>query len=340
MRRLLFALLAALLAGVLGCDFTPTFNVPLPDFEPALTINGTLVADSTVEVRVTVATDPYGPDRYDDLFPVPDGAVVTLLQGGAVPKRLSLRSETCRRSLGWPEYESYECGAFVADAVVEAGATVTVRASAPGFPDAEATVAVPRHVPASVVIGPSVERPLPNDGKRLDTDLTVSFRDPPGPQRYGLLVVGEPYTNTYVVTTCDDDRTWTSCRDSTVEQRIDPATVGYTTSDPVLLAGARTVPSTGTRFISFTDETFDGQARTFALRAQQFWYPSYSTDEPEPPVGVWLVAADPTTFGAYQIAWFSGGEGNPFAEPVDLPSNVVGGYGLLGAVAITEARAE
>ena len=335
MRRPVLALLAAL---AVGCDFSPTLDVPLPDFAPALTITGTLVADSTAEVRVTVAADPYAPDPYESAFPVPDGAVVTLSRDGAAPVPLALRSETCRRSLAWTQYEPYECGAFAAGAVIEPGATYTVRASAPGFPAAEATVTVPRRVPASVAVGASTERALPGDGTRLDTDVTLTLRDPAGPQRYGLLVIREPYSYEDRITLCDDDAS--SCRDTTLVERVDPAAVGYTTTDPVLLAGARTVPATGTRFITFTDEVFDGRDRSFRLRAQQIWYPSYNGGPPEPPVGVWLVAADPTTFGAYQIAWFSGGEGNPFAEPADLPSNVTGGYGLLGAVAITEARAE
>ncbi|MEM0963159.1 MAG: DUF4249 domain-containing protein [Bacteroidota bacterium] len=340
MRRLTLALLAVA-AGTLGaCDFTPTLDIPLPDFEPALTINGTLVADSAATVRVTMADDPYAPAGvYEPRFEVPSGTVVELLREESPVAVFRLDSKTCE---GYNPYSSarqtYECGSFVSDVVIEAGATYTVRASAPGLPDAEATVTVPRRVPVTVYIGESAESPLANEGKRLDTNVSLTIDDLGGQQQYGLLVVREPFTTEYTVQVCDDNRS--PCRDSVVVQRFEPATVGYTTTDPVLLAGARTVPSTGVGFISFTDETFNGDRRTFDVRAQQFWYPSYQTDEPDPPIGVWLVAADPTTFGAYQIAWFSGGEGNPFAEPVDLPSNVTGGYGILGAYAITKAIAE
>ena len=338
MRLLLPALLA-----LAACDFTPTLDVPLPEFGPALTINGVLAADSTVEVRVTTAADPYGRYRRD-AFDVPEGAAVMLLRDGAAVGPLRLASERCEdhSRLASPDAPppTYECGSFVSDVVVEAGRTYTVRASAPDFPDAEATVTVPARVPVTATAGPTAESPLPNDGRRFDTDLTATFRDPPGPgERYGLLVIGEPYSLQSGVTECSDDVcTFVPDSTETAYYVANPA-VGYTTTDPVLLAGARAVPSTGISFISFSDETFDGERRTLALRAQQFWYPSYTRDgPPRPPVAVWLVAADATTFGAYQIAWFSGGVDNPFAEPVDLPSNVVGGYGLLGAVTINEAR--
>ena len=49
MPRLPLAALAVSLA-LSGCDFTPTLDVAVPDFAPALTVNGVLAADSTVEV--------------------------------------------------------------------------------------------------------------------------------------------------------------------------------------------------------------------------------------------------------------------------------------------------
>ncbi len=341
MSRLPLAALAALLTSALaGCDFTPTLDVPLPEFAPALTINGVLAADSTVEVRITAAADPYGRYRDDGVFDVPEGAVVELLHDGAPAGPLRLASRACEDySFYTPdqEFPTYECGAFVSDVVVEAGATYTVRASAPGFPPAEATVAVPARVAATVAVGASVEQPIPN-GTRLDTDLTVTFQDPPGlGDRYALVVVSGPYSYVWEERGWCVDRTCTEVRDTSYTVFLDRIPLGYTTTDPVLLAGARAVPSSGINFITFTDESFDGAARSFPLRVQQYQYNGPNDRERAPLAGVWLAAVDDRTFGAYQITWFSGGEDNPFAEPADLPSNVVGGYGLLGAVTITEA---
>ena len=344
--RPFLAPLAALLAGALGgCDFSPTLDIPLPDFEPALTVNGVLAADSTVEVEVKAALDPYTRDALERAFRVPDGVSAELFRDGEPVGALRLDSETCQEN---PFYvipgdapATFECGSFVSDVVTEPGRTYTLRVSALGFPDAEATVTVPDRVPASAVGGPTVESPLPNDGKRFDTQISVRFRDPPGRrQRYGLVVVGGPYTYRFTERGLCVDPECTEVRDTTYTVYENRRPVGYTTTDPVLLAAARVVPSTGISFIAFDDEAFDGQSRALDVRAQQFWYPSYNRDEPNSPVGVWLITADAETYGAYQLAWFSGGEDNPFAEPADLPSNVVGGYGLLGAVTITEALIE
>ena len=188
---------------------------------------------------------------------------------------------------------------------------------------------VPARPVATATAGPSRL-----NGPRTDTDLTVTFRDPAGlGERYALMVVTGPHTYERPAR-CND----VPCPDSTVTRFSNRRTVGYTTTDPVLLAGARTVPSSGTDFVTFLDESFDGAERTFQLRAQQFDY--VDPDDVAPLAAVRVVSIDAGTFGAYQLVWFGGvsGDGeNPFAEPANLPSNVVGGYGLLGAVTITEA---
>ena len=216
---------------------------------------------------------------------------------------------------------------------MEAGATYTVRASAPGFPDAEATVTVPPRVPATA----ATTRP---DGPWIDADVRVTLRDPSGPgHRYALMVVSGPYSYPDR-SSCHRNPDYQHpgdgvCPDSTLPLiHRDRSPLSFTTSDPVLLAGARTVPSGDIRFLTFTDEVFDGTERAFVVQPKAFGLAT--------PAAVWVAAVDDRTFGAYQIAWLSNqvsGDGeNPFAEPTNLPSNVVGGYGLLGAVTITEAR--
>ncbi|WP_420455299.1 DUF4249 domain-containing protein [Rubrivirga sp.] len=341
MRRPSLILLAAVLAGTLGaCDFTPTLDVPLPDFEPALTLNGVLAADSTVEVRITAAADPYGRYPDDGLFEIPQGTVAELFRDGASLGPLRLASAEC------PDYSkpvdpvagpvTVECGAFISDVVVEPGATYTLRASAPGYPAAEATVTVPGRVPVTLDVGPPVEAEVPG-WIRVDRDVAVSFRDPAGlGDRYALMAVSGPWTYTDTYQTCD--RGGVSCSDTTVHYRVPHTRFTYTTSDPVLLAGARTIPTNGISFATFTDEVFDGEARSLKVRVHDLIHPD-RREEPEFEA-VWLVAVDAETFGAYQIAWFgypAGEDFNPFQEPIDLPSNVVGGYGLLGAVTVNAA---
>lgn len=342
--RLFLALLAALLAGALsGCDFTPTLDVPLPEFEPALTLNGVLAADSTVQVRIVAAVDPYGHFGGRDVFDVPEGTVAELFRGGVSLGPLRLDSERCRNTTVSPqpgpgaEQPTFECGPFVSDVVIEPGATYTLRASAPGYPTVEATVTVPARVPVTLDVGPPVESEIPGY-TRIQRDVTLSFRDPArAGDRYALLAVSGPWTYEDVYQTCDPG----GCRDTTVYHHVSMSRFSYTTSDPVLLAAARTIPSNGFSFVTFTDEAFDGQARSFDIRVTDLNTPGR---EPEAEFeAVWLVAVDDATFGAYQIAWFgypAGDDFNPFQEPLNLPSNVVGGYGVLGAVTVNAAPVE
>ena len=330
--------LATLLAIALGaCDFTPTLDIPLPEFEPALTLNGVLAADSTVEVRITGAIDPYVAAPTDDRFDVPDGTAAELFRDGASLGPLRLASTEC------PDYSApvhpvdgpvvYECGAFVSDVMIEPGATYTVRATAPGFPPAEATVTVPPRVSVALDLSPRREFETGPGYTLTEIDAAISVRDPAGAgDRYALMAVSGPWSYTDSTQVCSGPST---CRDTTRTYFYPNIQFSYTTTDPVLLAAARTIPSNGITFVTFTDETFDGSTRSFDVTLRQVDYP----DRDWPDIkAVWLAAVDDATFGAYQIAWFGYplGDGfNPFQEPLDLPSNVEGGYGLLGAATIT-----
>lgn len=236
----------------------------------------------------------------------------------------------------------------MSDVVTEAGATYTLRAAPPGFPPVEATVTVPARVPVAGEVGdPRQTEVPPVDGGTgytlIERDVTLSFRDPSGPgDRYALSVSGGPwsYDDTRPICSGPDPST---CRDSTITYRFPGSQFGYRTSDPVLLAAARTPPSNGFSFITFTDEAFEGADRSFSLTVSYARYEeeeegSFSANYPDPK-DVWLTAVDADTFGAYQVAWFGFplGDDNPLQEPIDLPSNVQGGYGLLGAVTINAA---
>ena len=321
------------LAVLAGCDFTPTLDVPLPEHAPALTFNGILMADSTVHVRVTASADPYGAYQNEGVFPVPEGARADLYRDGALVAALALEDRTCLDfSVYRPgeEYPTYPCGTFVSDAVIQAGATYTVRATAPGFPEATATVTVPKRSEISVVAG--ARQP---GGDALRRDLTVTFRDPVGlGHRYALTAVSGPWTSTDSYSYCVD-ATCAVERDTTVTYRYDRSTLSYTTADPVLLAGARVLPAGGESFITFPDNLFDGTTRSFEIQTRSLT--RRDREDPVEPAAVEVTSLDPLTYQAYQISWFSLGDDNPFQEPVRLPSNVTGGYGLLGAATVHEA---
>lgn len=352
MARLFLTLIAALLAGALaGCDFSPALDVPLPEFEPALTVNGVLAADSTVELRVTATRDPYVTTRSDglyvprDRFFVPDGTTVELFRDGAPLGPLRLDSVACNSNDPYTDptdVPQAECGSFVSDIVVEAGATYTLRATAPGYPAVEATVTVPPRVPVALEVAPTTVGSTPG-WTLVERDLRVSVRDPAGlGDRYALAAVTGPRSQTRTPGTWCEESGCTHS-DSTFLMPLPRAQLTFTTADPVLLAAARAVPSIPLDLVMFSDDTFDGAARTFEIRVRQYVNP-----EREDPMSdldleaVWLIALDAATYDAYQVfvAEERAGADNPFAEPADLPSNVTGGYGILGAVTINAVRVE
>ena len=146
-----------------------------------------------------------------------------------------------------------------------------------------------------------------------------------------MALINGPYQG--VQTECDYRTDPPTCTDRTVTYR---APDRFTSSDPVILAAARDVEfgDASYRFVSVTDNSFDGQTWDFTIRRAGGYEYAYSSDNT---LTVQVAALSGDVYDAYQIASFGGqGDENPFVEPVNVPSNVVGGYGLVGAVALAE----
>ncbi|WP_412068818.1 DUF4249 family protein [Rubrivirga sp. IMCC43871] len=92
----------------------------------------------------------------------------------------------------------------------------------------------------------------------------------------------------------------------------------------------------GISFASFPDDTFDGRTKTFTLSPSDRYAEGYRDGR----LRIQIAALSADLYDAYRISYFSGGDDNPFAEPVNLPTNVVGGYGIVGAVTLAEATFE
>jgi hypothetical protein len=217
--------------------------------------------------------------------------------------------------------DPFECGAFVSSEPVEEGATYTLRAEVPGLPAAQAIVTVPVRAEVQAIEEAS--------GDPETRRLRVRLRDVPGAgSRYSLVVHRE--FDRYVTTVCAVG----GPRDTTVALGT-PARyeTRFATTDPVLLAGARE-PGDALQFVTFTDDTFDGAEHEFTLDV-----PTVDPASSALPTGrltVQVAVISDVLYDAFQITYFSLGDYNPFAEPINLPSNVDGGYGRVGAVAVTE----
>ena len=331
MRRLIALVCLALCAT--GCDFTPALDIETPAYAPAIVVRSVLAAGRPATVRITISGDPaVSPVPAADRIPsaTPAGATVTLLRDGRVVEALVPRRQTCavsRTSRCNPETGrtdteesgTYNCSAFGGAVPIEAGATYTIHVEVPGLPSAEATVTVPR--PAEIVAD---EEPSGDAGTRR---FRVRVRDLPGAgTRFGLSLFRD--YGAYMTQVCRRG----GPRDTLVVLGAPWRFQGrFATSDPVLLADARS-PAASYPFATFTDATFmDGEA-SLVLRSDPA-----APDNVVPTDGYALQVAvlSPTLYEAYLTASVLFGEDNPFAEPTDLPGNVVGGYGLVGAVAFS-----
>ncbi len=332
-----FSVLLACLAGVwlAGCDVGASVDLDTPAYEPGVAVRATLAAGAAPTVRLSLSRDPYGPMPAGDLpSATPAGASVTLWRDGRLVETLTARPQTCytRREsrcnpeTGQPELiaeeGAYPCGAFGGTLPVEAGGTYTVRAEVPSYAPVEATVAVP--VAASVT---AIETAGPDAETRR---LRVDVADPPDAgTRYGLVVfrafdridtqicaVGGPRDTTLVL--------GYTARSGT----------RFTSADPVLTADGAAPPD-GFRLATFTDATFAGGRATLTVDV-----PRTSTQTTLGFNGglvVQVAVLSEALYDAYQTTGTLPLGDNPFAEPANLPSNVTGGYGRLGAVALAEA---
>lgn len=317
-----------LLAVAAGCDFTPALDIDLPEHEAATVIRTVLAADSVVVVRLGVSQDPYvfNSKRYGPP-PTRQDAVVTLLRDGQVVERLRIRSQSCDG-----EYDSatqrptfYECGPFVGTVAVQAGGTYSIRAEVPGFSLAQGTVTIPNR-PAI-----SATEEARQDGKRR---FRIRVQDPSGRgDRYGVALIEGPYPE--VITECDYQASPPTCSERTVTRRRPGF---FSSADPLFLAAGRDfgVDEAFYRFVSVTDDSFDGSTWDFAISESGYRCDTGGCYDSST-LTVQIAALSGDVYDAYQISTFGGqDEDNPFTEPVNLPSNVTGGYGLVGGVALAE----
>ena len=322
---------ALVVLGGAGCDFTPALDIETPAHEPAVVLRAVLTDGRPPQVRVSVSRDPYAEGERERSYqaqPTDLGGRLTLTRAGGAVEVLEARSQTCyerRRTECDPEtgrtveveaVGAFECGLFEGRTRVEAGATYTLRAEVPGLPPAEATVTVPPRPDVAAEDRGGVDA---GAGRAL----AVRLRDAPGPSRYGLTTLHE--VDRYRTSVCR-----VGGRRDTVVALRDPwlSRTPFATADPFLTAAARAAGG-ALDFVSFDDATFEGGEKTVTLAT-----PPPTAFGATGAVRVEVAALSAELYEAYQITAFALDPDNPFAEPIDLPSNVVGGYGRVGAVSV------
>lgn len=288
--------LLALLAAVASACSTP-FEVELPE-EPRLVIESLFAADSllTLDIGLSEPLQRPAPGGVND---VTDATVLLYEDGAFVDEAVYVQNRL----------------RYVSDVVPRAGRTYRVRVEAPGFPPAEAeeTVPLPRPFTVEVERGPARSR----FDDRID-DVTVRFEDPAGPDYYALYGLVE--------------RRLPERPDAT---QFFP--LSFRSADPALADGdlEALLGETDNPFYVqafFSDRPFEGSAVEVLLRVRRLGEESSGQVET---IDRLRLATLSETYYRYQRA-LAQGQANPFGEPVRIPSNVEGGYGIFAAFAASE----
>ena len=143
-------------------------DIALPEEEPRLVINSLFHADSLWAVEVSTSR---GVLSSEDPEPILSAAVEILENGTVVETLIPERTSGLYRSRRHRP---------------QVGGTYAIRASAPGFPPAEATASVPEPQPFSI----ETRRLQPRDTDYPDFqeyEVTVTFSDPGGAANYYAL---------------------------------------------------------------------------------------------------------------------------------------------------------
>ena len=203
------------------------------------------------------------------------------------------------------------------------GTTYTLRATVPGFEAAESSLTFP--APPRVTGGSYAVRPGSTQAPEHLGRLTLTIPDDPAAANYYIAyaqlldVQGQPLAYSYL-------------------------NVDYDSQNSSAGIGQFQLSSPQQRYSiePFADTGANGQVLT--LSADTKYYDSYcpSQGPPCPPPAFVEVTVSAITADAYQFYLsrrrYYDANGNPFAEPAPLASNLRNGYGLFGASADTKYR--
>ncbi len=304
-----FALLLAVLTT--GCE--TIIDVELPEHEPRLVVNSLFEADSLWHVEVGRSQ---GIRETDLLLECVTDATVELLREGRVLGTLSYADEAPCLSAAYRN----------PDLRVEPGAQYTVRVTAPGFEPAEATGRTPEAVPFTLG-----ERLIRDENYR-PLEATISLEDDGAAANYyALSVFVRSLQIRYNPRTEERDTSYVRRRAS------------FFSSDPVLRENedfAEAVEGDETRYrrALFSDATFNGKTERLTIRAPaNYSVPLSDEDSFEVRHFVVLTALTREAYEYLRTEAVAERAGdNPFAEPVQVFSNVENGLGIFAGMASFE----
>jgi hypothetical protein len=218
-------------------------------------------------------------------------------------------------------------GRYIGIQTAQAGMSYTIEAEHPGF----AAVSSSDRVPAPVVIMAvdtfSVSSTDPYGSELNNLNISIAFNDPTSENYYSIEVfqnesfyvdyIYDPEQNAYVL-----DTIWLDSPSFFQMPMV--------TSDPVLLnettTGIAETEVYGNRFL-FSDALFNGSTRTITLRLENFASNSQYV------VRLSSLSHDYFRYLRTVDSYLSA-DGDPFAEPVLVFSNVTNGLGIIGGISL------
>lgn len=301
MKKFVFIISLALLFG--ACERNA--DIDIPHKNPKLVVHGFLEKNEPIELRIGKSQHILTPRMmWNDLekFTVKDATVVVYENN--VPLT-TLVYDPVTYSYKSPD-----------SARIRDGYSYTVKVTAPGFSEAEALSVVPsQSAPAEVDITRDVR--INSYGEHMD-EVIIKFNDPAGEKNYYLIrVYPTPYGGwesqpVWCVSTTDKDL-------ETIGDHADPLSTDNCYDGGSLL---------------LRDDNFNGNQKLL-----RFYVNSYNMQENIDPVNgrtyrpyikLYRITEDRFRYEkSYGVYYQS--SGNPFAEPVNVFSNVKNGYGSFSA---------
>ncbi|MCX6318151.1 MAG: DUF4249 domain-containing protein [Bacteroidetes bacterium] len=296
-----------------GCE--KTVNIDIPQKEPKLVINARLVKNEVFSVSAGRSRGVLSPVNYSssliEQYVVKTAAVVVFENGTAIDTLV------------------YQPGDFLYKSVrntrVQDGKVYTVAVSAAGYTTAQASAAVPSQ---SVIAGVTRIRNSRTTASGTPQDeITIKLSDPPGERNFYLVQLwgagfGNPFGNSiYCVSTTDKDV-------EDIGDNTDPFDPDNCYDGGLLL---------------MRDDNFNGglkQLRLFVDASQLDEYNDPVTHRIyRPYIHVYRISEDEFKYNKSNNAYTNTGD-NPFAEPINIFSNVKNGYGIfsLSTVAVDTLR--
>jgi hypothetical protein len=213
-------------------------------------------------------------------------------------------------------------------AILKPNDKVRVVITAPGYPEAEATAIMPTEVPIESIS--FIENAKVDKYGEVMSDIKIKFKDPPTPDDYYMVDI-LPAIADYPAPNQSD----TFGYDFLCIKSTDPSIEENTTSDPLSGDENSCLPAEG---MLVNDLLFNGQTKEMTFSANSYslqpvvdtntgitYYPQIKLKH----ISVEYYRYLKTTKNVLDNS------GNPFAEPVNVKTNIRNGYGVLAPMSVS-----